>query len=310
MANPNIHKIDASLYLVPLPVPIEGFSGFITSWIYTAGPVLLIDVGPSAAQEHLLRALAELGIHRPDAILLTHVHIDHSGAIGGIARAFPDTPVFCHPKAVAHVIDPQRLWEGSLSTLGEVARGYGPIEPVAAKQVRAADKMDQPGVLPIASPGHAAHHYSYMIGDVLFAGEAGGVCLSLGADRFYMRPATPPRFILETSLESIDRLLALKPGRICYGHVGLQPHAVERLRMHRGQLQRWHQTLSPLFSGAQAAQAEELLPACLEKMLAEDPLLAGFASLTPEAQGRERFFLMNSLRGYWGYIREGLKPLS
>ncbi|RJQ76217.1 MAG: MBL fold metallo-hydrolase [Desulfobacteraceae bacterium] len=302
-ASATIQRMDENLYLVPLPVPIAGFEGFITAWIYTGGPVALIDVGPSSTKDHLISALDEIGVRHLDWILLTHVHLDHSGAIGHISRAFSKTPVVCHPKAAEHLIEPQRLWEGSVKTLGEVAHRYGPIAPVADTQVLTADQLRVPEIIPIATPGHAPHHYCYFIGDVLFAGEAGGVCLPVSDTRYYMRPATPPRFILEIYLDSIDRLIARQPQTICYGHVGMRPDASAMLQTHSDQLRLWQQLVKPFFASAPEG-GEDSLTACLAHMLDSDPLLSGFSLLSPAAQDRERFFLRNSLKGYWGYFRD------
>ncbi len=302
MVNPStVQQISPDLFLIPLPVPIRGFEGFITSWIYTGGPVIVVDVGPSAGAEYLLAALAEIGISQPDAILLTHIHLDHAGGIGNILKSLPRTPVVCHPKAVDHLIDPQRLWEGSLKTLGEVARNYGPMIPVAPTSIIPADQLDITGINAVATPGHAVHQYSFLIKDLLFAGEAGGVCIGTGQGEFYMRPATPPRFFMEICLESIDRLIALSPERICYGHVGMQDHAVELLAAHKEQLLRWHRLIKPwVDENPEIDKARE--DACIELLLASDPLLSGFSALTDSARERERFFLRNSLRGYWGYL--------
>jgi glyoxylase-like metal-dependent hydrolase (beta-lactamase superfamily II) len=300
-SGPDAQKIDADLYLIPLPVPIDGFDGFVTAWLYTGGPVVLVDVGPSSGAAHLIEVLADMGIRQPDLILLTHIHLDHAGAIGAIAAAFPQTPVVCHPKAMEHIVDPQRLWEGSVKTLGDVARRYGPMTPVPAAQVVAADRLAAPGIIAIPTPGHAPHQYSYLIDDLLFAGEAGGVCISLGVDRFYMRPATPPKLHLETYLESIDHLLAHRPGRLAYGHIGLQADACARLQSHRAQLLDWRRMIQPWFA-ADPRNTNNGMAACLEYLMENDPLLSGFGELSPPAQGRERFFLMNSVRGYWGYL--------
>jgi len=173
--------------------------------------------------------------------------------------------------------------------------------PVEARRLIPADELAMPAVAAVATPGHAVHQYSYLIDDLLFAGEAGGVCIGLGEGRFYMRPATPPRFFLETNLESIDRLIALKPGRICYGHIGLQRQAGARLADHSRQLLLWQRLIKPwVDADGQLTPARE--DDCLDHLLANDPLLAGFTELSTEAQERERFFLRNSLRGYWGYL--------
>lgn len=294
-----IRQAEPGLHLIQLPVDLHGFDGFITSWVHTAGPVVVVDVGPSATATFLLDALAQIGVRQPDLILLTHVHIDHAGGIGQVAQAFPSTPVVCHPKAIEHLIDPGRLWEGSRQTLGEVALRYGPIAPVTARQVHDADGFEFPGITAVATPGHAPHHYSYLLGDLLFAGEAGGVCVTLDDGSVYMRPATPPRFFLETCLASIDRLVALQPGRICYSHTGMRHDAVGLLNAHREQLVRWHALIQQgCDAGGDAALAD-----CLTHLLANDPMLAAFGRLSPAAQEREHFFLANSIRGYWGYLQ-------
>ena len=297
----NIARIDDSLFMITLPVSITGFSDFITSWVWTAGPVVVVDVGPSSTSDHLLSALAEIGVKQPDFILLTHVHIDHSGGIGQVADAFPDTPVVCHPKAVTHLEDPQRLWEGSLKTLGEVARRYGPIDPVKPGQILSADRFETQGITAVPTPGHAPHHFSYLMDDLLFGGEVGGVCLPLAYDHYYMRPATPPRFRIKIYQESIDRLLGYQPQRICYGHVGMYHDAVGMLRRHRGQLSDWLEMIARWREG-RSELGDDALEECLEVLLAEDPLLSGFSQLSSEVQSRERFFLRNSVKGYWEYL--------
>ncbi|WP_054029753.1 MBL fold metallo-hydrolase [Desulfatitalea tepidiphila] len=299
------HVVQAAdnLFMVTLPVAITGFADFITAWVWTAGPVVVVDVGPSSTNGRLLSALAELGVRHLDFILLTHIHIDHAGGIGGLARAFSGTPVVCHPKAVEHLVDPQRLWEGSVKTLGDVARAYGPIEPVPGGQVLPMDRFEAQGIVPIATPGHAPHHFSFLMGDLLFAGEAGGVCLSLENGEAYLRPATPPRFRIQTSLDSIDRLIARAPRRICYGHVGMRSQAVEMLDRQRAQLKLWLEKITPWYE-RHPQGGSDLMEACLEDLLASDPSLSRFNQLSPDVRSRERFFLLNSVRGYWGYLAE------
>lgn len=300
---PDALHVAPGLYRIPLPVALPGFAGFISAWAYSAGPVLLVDPGPSATADHLLAVLARLGIRQPDLILLTHIHIDHAGGIGEVARAFPRTPVVCHPKAVRHLIAPDRLWEGSLATLGEVARRYGPIAPVPAARIVAADTLAEASVRAVPTPGHAAHQYSYLVDDLLFAGEAGGVSIALADGSDYLRPATPPPFRLEICLESIDRLIALQPRRICFGHVGMRDQAVTWLKAHREQLQRWHRLIAE-GCGPRRPDDPGAVEACVAHLLAHDPLLASWLRLAADDRDRERFFLRNSVKGYWDYLAQ------
>jgi glyoxylase-like metal-dependent hydrolase (beta-lactamase superfamily II) len=302
-ANTRIQQYSDRLYLICLPVPIIGFDGFIGAWVYAGDPLVLVDVGPTVTSSHLLEALAELGLGAPELILLTHIHIDHAGGIGPVAAALPKAKVVCHPKGVPHLIDPERLWQGSVKTLGDIARAYESIEPVAGEQVVAMDQLDHPLIQCIETPGHAAHHVSFMIGDMLFAGEAGGVCLEVPDKTTYLRPATPPRFFLETSLKSIDRLIAQSPKKICYGHIGKRNDAVKMLQKHRRQLLHWLDLIRPFHEKANEQSAAAMQRACAEHLLTEDPLLKGFPNFSKDVQARERSFLSNSIKGYWGYLQ-------
>jgi glyoxylase-like metal-dependent hydrolase (beta-lactamase superfamily II) len=298
------------LYWISLPVPLKGFDGFIGAWIYDGNPMILVDVGPAVSAPHLLDSISHLGLGPPELILLTHIHIDHAGGIGRITDTFPNATVVCHPKARQHLIDPERLWRGSVKTLGEIAEAYGAILAMNAQQVVTCDQFSHPRIRSIETPGHAAHHVSYLIDDLLFAGEAGGVHLPLPGSSVYLRPATPPVFFMATMLESIDRLIAEAPEKICYGHIGKRDDAVKMLIAHRAQLLHWLKMIRPLFQKAEeadivpeSASKMPIIDDCVDYLLANDPLLKCFSNLPPEVQARERRFIANSIMGYWGYLK-------
>jgi glyoxylase-like metal-dependent hydrolase (beta-lactamase superfamily II) len=297
----SIHSCGDRLYRVPLPVPIDGFDDFISAWVHAADPVCVIDTGPMVSTRALLAALDALNIKRLDYILLTHIHIDHAGGVGVLSDAFPESPVVCHPKGIDHLADPERLWQGSLKTLGRIARAYGPIQSVDRQRLCAADRLESDLIRAVPTPGHAAHHYSYLISGILFAGEAAGNCLPLADGGCYLRPATPPRFFLETHLSSLERLIALGPEKICYGHVGMQSGADRLLTAHRDQLLRWEKLIRPFFTPHPEDQSAAMA-ACRDHLLRSDPLLAGFVSLPADVQERERRFILNSVKGYWEYL--------
>ncbi|HSO20438.1 MAG TPA: hypothetical protein VLT88_13330, partial [Desulfosarcina sp.] len=152
-------------------------------------------------------------------------------------------------------------------------------------------------------PGHSPHHFAIATASCLFAGEAGGVCLPLPSGDVYLRPATPPRFFLETSLSSIDRLMALNPRAICYGHFGRQEGGAAMLAGHRDQLLFWRAVLAGEGAGAADPSSGEL-NAWVDRLLAEDPRLAGFSQLPPDIRERERGFLLNSVNGFAGYLAD------
>ena len=299
MTQSPVIEFGANLALIPLPQDLPGFDTFISAWLVTGERTYLVDPGPAVTIQKLVAALRALDIHHLDAILLTHIHIDHSGGIGDLATHFPDTPVVCHPKAVEHLVDPARLWAGSVETLGATARAYGPISPVPADRVVSVEALSERDIDIIPTPGHAGHHVSYLINDTLFAGEAGGVYREL-PDGFYLRPATPPKFYLETSLESITALEQVDCRRMCYGHFGLTRTPAKLLKAHHRQLTWWAATIMKLMG---EADIPDPVQACLEALIKEDPLLSGWPQLSRPAQQRELSFMANSVRGFLGYLQ-------
>lgn len=288
------------LTLIPLPQKMPGFDRFITAWLIGGERTYLIDPGPAVTIGLLASILADLGVRGLDAILLTHIHIDHSGGIGDLVARYPDTPVVCHARAVEHLVDPARLWAGSVATLGDTARAYGPITPVPVRQVVPVEQLDETGVTVIPTPGHAVHHVSYLIAETLFAGEACGVYREL-PDGYYLRPATPPEFYLETSLASIQALEEVPCQRMCFGHFGLTREPARLLRAHRRQLQFWAAELARL---GPATDGTNQVETCRTALLQQDPQLAGFKQFSKTDQQRELSFMANSIRGFLGYLQK------
>ncbi|MCP3954273.1 MAG: MBL fold metallo-hydrolase [Desulfobacterales bacterium] len=292
-------KCGENLTLIPLPQDLPGFDTFINAWLITGDRNYLVDPGPTVTIPTLRTVLGTLGIHHLDAILLTHIHIDHSGGIGDLSPHFPDTPVVCHSKAVEHLVDPARLWAGSVKTLGDTARAYGPIAPVPDNRVVSVEALAERDIDIILTPGHAVHHVSYLVNDTLFAGEAGGVYREFPGG-FYLRPATPPKFFLETSIESIAALEQVNCRQLCYGHFGLTPHPAKLLKAHRRQLQGWADAIANL---TRDTDTPAPVQRCLEILIKKDPLLSRWPEFSNPEQQRELSFMANSVRGFLGYLQ-------
>jgi integrase len=103
-------EISPDLHLIPLDQKLTGFVSFIGAWLYQGDKTFLVDVGPAATIPDLLTALETLRIRKLDAILLTHIHIDHAGGIGHLAAQYPDTPIICHKSGIKHLADPSKQW--------------------------------------------------------------------------------------------------------------------------------------------------------------------------------------------------------
>jgi glyoxylase-like metal-dependent hydrolase (beta-lactamase superfamily II) len=300
MSSQTIWQLAEKLYLIALTPPLQGFDRFIGIWLHTGPPAFLVDVGPAATTASLLKALGDLGIRHLDYLLLTHIHIDHAGGIGEVAAAFPHAQIVCHAQGLPHLIQPERLWEGSLRSLGPQAEAYGAISAVAPDRVTDAATLDDPRIRIIPTPGHAPHHISYAVDDLLFAGEAGGVCLATRRQEPYMRPATPPRFFLDVALGSLDRLIAQGLSKIAYSHFGLFADAQTLLQSHRLQLLLWEQLIGQSLADT---ETDDLPRVCLERLLCEDARLAAYAAMTTQERRREEGFLSNSIQGFIGYLQ-------
>ena len=295
-----IQQLRETLYLIDIDQALEGFRKFISAWVCKIGGVtLLIDPGPASTIPHLVERLDELGIRTIDYILLTHIHLDHAGGTGQLLRRFPDAKVNCHPKGIPHMVAPQKLWEESRKVLGKVAEAYGEMAPVPESCISFSTGIDlgAVSVAVIETPGHAAHHVSYRLGDILFAGEVGGVYVPLD-DGYHVRPATPPPFQHEIFRDSIEKAAALDASLVCLGHYGCRYDAAALFERAGRQLDFWVATAERHFK----AGSEPFEETVLADLIARDPDMAGWQSLPKDIQARERNFCINSIRGIRGYL--------
>ncbi|BDV44637.1 MBL fold metallo-hydrolase [Geotalea uraniireducens] len=277
---------------------LEGFRQFISSWLYRGdGFTLLVDPGPLSTIPRLTAELRRRGVTRLDYVLLTHIHIDHAGGTGALLREYPDATVVCHPDGIRHLVAPAKLWEGSRKVLGPLADAYGEIVPVPAERIGFAETVGATGVRTFLTPGHAQHHCSYLLDDLLFGGEVAGVRCPL-ADGIFMRPATPPRFILQVALDSLDRMIALAPRAMVFAHYGLVETALDHLRLARRQLTLWVKGVAATAAADPAGREAALVAWLLE----HDAQYRNVSRLPADIQARERYFLGNTLRGMIEYV--------
>ncbi|MFO8084595.1 MAG: MBL fold metallo-hydrolase [Desulfobacterales bacterium] len=296
---PHIEQVAENLFLITLNPEMRGFENFIGVWLYKGKINFIVDVGPSATAPGLIKALESMGIAELDYILLTHVHIDHAGGIGEVAAFFDQTPIVCHQAGIRHLVKPARLWEASVKTLGPVAQAYGPMKGVDEKRFVDAESFRSEMIASILTPGHSPHHVSFLTGPFLFAGEAGGVSLSVSPDHHYLRPATPPKFFLETNVKSIEAMIDREPEMICYSHFGIKDDAAGMLLKHKKQIYQWENIIR---DELESSPKKNCIPDCLNLLLQHDKNLAGFFAMAQPTQERECGFLINSIRGFIGYF--------
>jgi hydroxyacylglutathione hydrolase len=176
----------------------------------------LLIVDPGEESERILAAVEATGAS-VEAILLTHCHFDHIGAVAPVARA-TGAPVYCPEIEVPVLADIMAYvpWAG-----------FGPYESYEADEiVRGGETLDLAGmeIEVVFTPGHSPGHVTYAVkgepaifsGDVLFQGSVGRVDLP-GGDG-------------PTLLASIGKLMDAYPEETVVhpGHMGLTTLGAER----------------------------------------------------------------------------------
>lgn len=113
---------------------------------------LLIDPGEEAPR--LQEAIGDLGV-RIEAILITHCHFDHIGAVAPLARA-TGAPVYC-PRIEEPLLKDITAW---------TPPGFGPFESWTPEQTLAGgERLSLAGmdIEVVFTPGHSPGHLTYAI---------------------------------------------------------------------------------------------------------------------------------------------------
>lgn len=277
---------------------LEGFRSFISCWLYRSEDLcFLVDPGPLTTIPVLLKELQRQQVTRLDYILLTHIHIDHAGGSGELLKYYPEAKVICHPTGVRHMVEPEKLWQGSKKVLGYLAEAYGEIIPIPEDNIGDEEQLGSSGLRCYQTPGHAQHHCCYMLDDLLFGGEVAGVHYPLDKG-IYMRPATPPKFILEVALNSIQKMIDLAPRYLVIAHFGLVEPAVDYLKIAQEQLKLWVEGVRKFAELPEDRFKIEIV----DWLLKNDQHYRLIEKLEQDIQKRETYFLDNSLRGMREYV--------
>jgi glyoxylase-like metal-dependent hydrolase (beta-lactamase superfamily II) len=214
--------------IVTLDLNFQNCKNAIASYLipYQDG-IILIESGPGSTQMQLQKNLNDLGYDLQEIthVLLTHIHLDHAGAAGWLAGH--GAHIFVHERGAPHLLDPSRLI-ASATRIYQDQMGilWGDFLPVPKGQLTSLIDGDEISIghynfRSLDTPGHANHHMAYLLDDICFSGDVGGVRISNLGTRHLRVPMPPPEFHPPKWRKSIERLKNERISKIAPTHFGI-----------------------------------------------------------------------------------------
>jgi glyoxylase-like metal-dependent hydrolase (beta-lactamase superfamily II) len=260
---------------MPLPADVRlidalhlGHPHIIGVYLLLGEQPALVDPGPASTLANLEAAIAAHGLALADlqAILLTHIHLDHAGATGTLLKRYPHLRVYVHQRGAPHLAAPEKLVRSASRLYGDAMdRLWGEIAPVPERAISVLSggetlRIGRRTLRVYDAPGHASHHVFYLDegSGAAFIGDTGGVCRPNAP---VARPATPPPEIdIEAWQRTLDTLGTLDPQVLLLTHFGPAYQPGVYIEDYRAELLRWAEAVRVgLASGDdEAAQIERL----------------------------------------------------
>jgi glyoxylase-like metal-dependent hydrolase (beta-lactamase superfamily II) len=190
----------------------------------------LVETGCPVQVTDILEAMGKLGydIRKLSYIIPTHVHPDHAGGAGFLARQLPQTKLVAHSRAVKVLANPsilERLMQGFKQVFGDDARErFGEMLPIVEERFLL---VEDGGSIPLGerelkvihTPGHDPNHLCFLDSKSrgLFCGDAlGGYFSEIEVTIPSITPGSDPFLILQ----SIDKLRELDAAIVFFSHGG------------------------------------------------------------------------------------------
>jgi glyoxylase-like metal-dependent hydrolase (beta-lactamase superfamily II) len=253
-------------------------------------PGVIVDPGPASCAHTLLAGVEA----EPRALLLSHIHLDHAGASGVLARRFGELQVYVHEVGAPHVIDPSRLVASAGRLYGDqMEELWGEVAPVPEERVhvlRGGEEVE--GLRVYYAPGHARHHVVYFDPGSrdAYCGDVAGV--RVPPSELVAAPTPPPEIELEAWRDSLAMLRSLDPARLCITHFGANEDVA-------GQLERLESWLAAAAAEAEPGDRERFAAWLGARFDAEgDEIAARLRQAMPPDQ------LWLGLERYWRKRRE------
>ncbi|MEY9210995.1 MBL fold metallo-hydrolase [Thermobifida halotolerans] len=231
---------------------MAGYRGITSSYLIRSERPCVVEVGTAGSAPVLRDAVFSLGVAAEElaTVVVTHIHLDHAGGTGELARMFPNAEIVVHERGARHLADPSRLMRSARMVWGDrLDVLFGEMSPTEANRIRAVntgDAIDLGAGRTLTahySPGHAKHHVGLVdsaTGD-LYVGDAAGMYNPYTGD---VRPATPPPdFDLEAALGSLRLFGDIRPQRLMFSHFGAVDEVETTLERSVEELRVWVDTV-------------------------------------------------------------------
>ena len=210
----------------------------------------IIETGLGTKYHRILAGLEELDIapEEIDTIAVTHVHLDHAGGAGYLAKDCPNATVVVHERGAQHLVTPDRLVAGTKAAVGEQWTYY--VDPVSIPEARiravtegeSIDLGDRQLAV-IEAPGHAQHQVVYHdpVADAVFTGDAAGIWIP--SESRVSQTTPPPEFALAQAIADVDRIEDIGAATLLFTHFGPAQATAELFSTYRTSLKNWIETV-------------------------------------------------------------------
>lgn len=225
-----MENMDTQIYT--LDSGYTGKSEFAAIYLVKNGDrCFLVDNGVNASIPIIKKRLTEIfdakteleALSKIDALVLTHIHLDHAGATSQLIKMCPNAKVMAHPRARRHLENPAKLMNAVAAVYGqaESIRLYGEIVSIPPNRIQDLNDNQE---LTVAGTrlvihhlrGHAKHHIGVFLPDknAYFSGDSFGLtypelfwAFQDGTERPVVIPSTSPSdFEYSEAIKSIDRI--------------------------------------------------------------------------------------------------------
>jgi glyoxylase-like metal-dependent hydrolase (beta-lactamase superfamily II) len=156
--------------IIEIDTLLGGWERMTAGYLIDGDAPILIETGSQSSVPVLLEALADLGVAAGDlaGVAVTHIHLDHAGGVGDVARAFPSATVYVHEKGARHLVDPTKLVDSASRVYGDLLDSlYGRLDPTPQERIHVLEDGERIStgsggsghvLTTVDSPGHAKHH--------------------------------------------------------------------------------------------------------------------------------------------------------